>query len=154
MFNNVIEQFHNYKVHFHFKFTVVACFSSIALEYSKWIWELSFFAQIIKRIKVRNVTIVMEEVHGINLLPCHALLLRWLLFSPYFFWSDFELNTLKCKPADDSKALILSCKKLVFSFYFLPSYGSIDDIFLNFTLNVFEFFFCFSFVFWKKSRKE
>jgi hypothetical protein len=56
--------------------------------------------------------------------------------------SDFGTKQLKCKPADDSKALILSCKKLaIFSFYFLPSYGSIDDIFLNFTLMSLSLFF-------------
>jgi hypothetical protein len=152
MFNNVIEQFHYYKVHFHFKLC------SVFFIYRAWIFKVDMrirvFAQIIKRIKVRNVTIVMEEVHGINLLSCASF--KWLLFS---ISSDsiwfLELNTLKCKPADDSKALILSKKLAIFFVLFLAQlrkhWWYFSWILLWMSLSL---FFCFSFVFWKKSRKE
>jgi hypothetical protein len=91
MFNNVIEQFHYYKVHFHFKFTVVACFSSIALEYQSGYENSSFFAQIIKRIKSPKRDNSDGRSSWDKSLPCHALLLRWLLFSLFLLTlSDFE----------------------------------------------------------------
>jgi hypothetical protein len=48
------------------------------------------------------------KVHGTNRVPYHGLLLDGFCFT---ISSDsivfFELNTLKCKPADDSKALVV-----------------------------------------------